>query len=221
MFRATIAYALMAIEYQAIQTLIESVASPPALHSALVAKDGAGVLIIGRGEAGKSTLSCALWQRGWTLLSDDCCLIESDSGMCTARPAPRRVSLRVPSRALLGDALWERIAATPSCDPTNEGLLFHPDEIDGRKRATSVRLAAAVFLGRRDIALTPATLMRINPAQFLLALLPYSTLIHRLTPGEAMNRLNPVAATVPAYDLGRGNLTAMVERVEGLLGGND
>lgn len=216
-YRSTITHALTAIEYGAIQALLESSLSPPCLHSALVAKEGAGVLIIGRGEAGKSTLACALWQRGWTLLSDDCCLLDVDSTLCTARPVPRRVSLRAPSRTLLGDDLWKRINDTPSCAATTEGLLFHPNEIDKRERATCVPLKAAIFLQRREAITAPAMLKRLNPAQALLALLPYSNLVRQLAPGDAMNRLSPIAAQVPAYDLGRGNLTKMITRIEDLM----
>ena len=218
-YQRTVEGALMLVEYQAVQTLVESPASPPTLHSALVAKNGVGALIIGPGEAGKSTLACALWQRGWSLLSDDGTLLDASVEQCHARPIPRRVSLRFPSRAHLGDELWERVLTTPSCDQTSEGVLFHPDEIDGRERSVAPRIIAAIFLSRRGKRLAPASLERMNPAQALLALLPYTNLIGWLNPGEAINRLRPIAETVPAYDLGRGNLAVMAERIESLVNG--
>lgn len=218
-YQRTVERALMFVEYQAVQTLVESPAAPLNLHSALVAKDGDGVLIIGPGEAGKSTLACALWQRGWSLLSDDGALLDTGAQPCHARPVPRRVSLRFPSRAHLGDQLWERVLATSSCDQTVEGVLFHPDEIDGQERSVAPRLVAAIFLSRRGKRPSPAALERINPAQALLALLPYSSLIHRLSPREAISLLRPIAETVPAYDLGRGNLADMTEGIENLVKG--
>jgi hypothetical protein len=43
------------------------------IHAACVALDGHGVLLCGDAEAGKSTLSFACAQRGWTFVSDDGC----------------------------------------------------------------------------------------------------------------------------------------------------
>jgi len=216
-YRETMTDALMLIEYQAVQTLLESPACPPTLHSALVTKNGRGVLILGPSEAGKSTLACALWQHGWSVLSDDGSLLDPVPGECQARGVPRRVSLRFPSRAHLGDHLWERVSSSPSCDETGEGLLFHPDEVDGRSRPVSTRLAAAIFLSRRGKTLAPATFERINPAQALLALLPYSNVLLRLGPSKAMSLLRPLAESVPAYDLGRGDLADMAESIDTLI----
>ena len=138
--------ALMLVEFLAVQALCEAPNGPPILHSALVAKHGKGVLIVGYGGAGKSTLACALWQEGWALLCDDATVVELDQGL--ARPTPRRVSLRASSRDLFGETLWASILASPSCDQTGEGWLFHPDEVDGRARPDVTRLDALFFLAR-------------------------------------------------------------------------
>jgi hypothetical protein len=127
--------ALTVVEYSAAQVLVDYVASDEgsartglfAMHSALLCRDGFGVLVVGPSEAGKSTLSCALWQSGWSLRSDDFVFIDSDG---VARPVPRRVSLRSGSRALLGEALWQRIGNTPSCAPHSGAQLFHPHEME-------------------------------------------------------------------------------------------
>ena len=89
--------------YLAVQAIFDGPPDVLTVHAALVARRGRGVLIAGVPEAGKSTLACALWQHGFSLLGDDVAIVDLEQ--MTARPAPRRVSLRRTSRALLGDDL--------------------------------------------------------------------------------------------------------------------
>jgi hypothetical protein len=211
LLKDTPARALMTVEFLAIQALLAHPQSPLALHSALVTKNGKGIALLGPNAAGKSTLACAFWQQGWSLLCDDVVLVEKSGA---ARPTPRRVSLRLPSRVLLGEDLWTRIVASPSYDQTDEGGLFHPHEIDGREQPPLTQLAALIFLARRGAACAPASLHRLEPAHALLALLPYSNFVRTYGPGEALRRMQPLAAAVPAYDLGRGPLSDMIRTVE-------
>lgn len=207
--------ALLAIEFLAIQTLLEHPQCLLSLHGALVAKQGRGVLIVGRGESGKSTLACALWQSGWSLLCDDATLVDIAHGV--AYPTPRRVSLRSPSRTLLGEALWTRISQTPSCDYTTEGCVFHPDEVDNSERLPSVPLVAVLFLGRSGSTVAAAACQRVAPAHALLALAPYSSYIRRYEMWETIRRLRPLVMTLPVYDLGRGALPDMILSLESVL----
>ena len=204
--------AVGAVEFGAVGAILES--RTTIVHGALIAWDGRGVLLVGRGESGKSTLACALWERGATLLGDDVALIDPVSGV--ARPAPRRVSLRETSRALLGDGFFAKVLRGPSSASRQDGYLFHPDEIEPRPRPDSVRLVAAVFLARRGAAVPPARHEPIPPAHALLAFFPYTNLSSRCTPGEAIQILAPLANRVPAFDLGRGPLVEMATIVEGL-----
>jgi hypothetical protein len=207
--------ALLSVEFYAVQTLLEHPQCPLSLHGALVAKEGKGVLIVGRGEAGKSTLACALWQNGWSLLCDDAMLIDTDQRR--AYPTPRRVSLRSPSRALLGEALWTRISQTLSYDQTTEGCVFHPCELDGQERQPVVPLVSVLFLGRSGSTVTAAACHRVEPAHALLSLAPYANFIRRYDLWETMRRLQPVVMTLPVYDLGRGPLPEMIKSVEAVL----
>jgi hypothetical protein len=202
----------MAVEFLSVQALMEHPRCLPSLHAALVAKNGSGVVLLGRGEAGKSTLACALWRQGWSLLCDDISLIEMERGM--ARATPRRVSLRAPSRALLGEDLWARMLASPSCDPTREGYAFHPYEVDGKPQLQETRLAAAIFLDRPGSGAIPAMARQLEPARALLAMLPYSNMARLYDFGEAIRRMRPLAAAIPVYDLGRGSLADMMKSVE-------
>jgi hypothetical protein len=208
--------AVRSVEFLAVQ---EFFAWPLActLHGALVARSGRGVLLLGRGEAGKSTLACALWQRGWALLGDDMALVDARARLAWA--APRRVSLREPSRGLLGDGLWQRLLATPAGEETSEGCLFNPEEVDGHERARAVRLAALVFLGRPESEVAHGAGHRV-PAHALLALLPYTNLARRMGAGEVIKKLQPLAEAVPAWDLARGPLEEMIASVEGFVEGS-
>jgi hypothetical protein len=208
------ARAVSAVEYGAVSAIVES---PVVIaHGALVAWDGRGVLLAGRGEAGKSTLACALWARGAALLGDDVAILEPAAG--EAQPAPRRVSLRSTSRALLGDDLFARVMRGPSSVALADSNLFHPDEIEPCRRSTAVRLAAIVFLSRRGVVAEPARHQQIAPAHALLALVPYTNQRSRRTLGDAIRILAPLADRVPAFDLGRGPLSRMAEAVEALVG---
>lgn len=215
LFRTDLARALMTVEYLSVQALVTHERGPVTVHGALVARGNRGALLLGPSEAGKSTLACALWQHGYALLSDDTALVDTRQGQ--AGPAPRRVALRAGSRGLLGEALLRRVSATPSYDPTSEGWLFHPSEVDGRRPA-SVRLSAAVFLARRGARPGPAELARLEPAHALLSLLPYSNLASRVDMGCALNQLRPLASSMPAYDLGRGPLDLMAQQIDRILG---
>ena len=202
-------------EFLAVQAILDSPPDVLTLHAALVARDGHGVLIAGLPEAGKSTLACALWQSGFSLLGDDVAIVDAETGR--AAPAPRRVSLRRSSRALLGEDLWTRIHAAPATDVTAEGCVFHPDEVEGA-RPSSTTLAAIVFLARTGAAPMRELARPIPGAHAALALLPYSNLIRRIDAGTLISRLAPLAASTPAYDLRRAALPEMVAAVGALIG---
>src|SRR5262249_34129261 len=113
--------AITAGEYSAGYPILQSPGKPLCIHAALWGRHGAGVAIAGPSFAGKSTLACALWTRGWSFLCDDVTMIAGGDAYAT----PRRVSLRRESRALLGDVLWDRVEQSSGFSETKEGCLFH------------------------------------------------------------------------------------------------
>jgi hypothetical protein len=204
--------AFMHIEHDVLTYCIRAGNATAAVHAALLSKDGCGVMIVGPSFAGKSTLSTALWKEGWSLMADDIAFIDSPSG--TATPARRRVSLRFESRDLVGEALWNRIASSPSCARTWKGLYFHPHEVSGEERKLETRLSSIVFLARRNVRMGPAECARIAPANAAVALVPYALDIRSLPLVESVAKLAPVLETARAFDIGRGPLDAMVNAVE-------
>jgi hypothetical protein len=206
--------AVRAVEFLAVNGLVES-PEATTLHAALVARGDRGIAILGSPRAGKSTLATALWQRGFGLLGDDVTVVDPTDAR--AWPAPRRVGLRFASRELLGDSLWNRIRRSPAYDITDEGCLFHPNEVEVGPRPLRIRLAALVFLGRQDAAPEPAQARPLTAAHALLAVLPYTNVIRRADIGTVIRHFQPLMTRVPAYDLGRGAIDAMTATVEGLL----
>jgi hypothetical protein len=204
--------ALLQIEQDALEFLLRRVPHLPALHAALLARDGKGIVIVGPSFAGKSTLATALWQNGWSLMSDDIVFIDSDRRIAT--PAPRRVSLRFESRPLIGEDLWERIRATPSCVDTWKGVFFHPHELTAQEKLRHTDLAGIFFLARRDVSLGSAETRPLNSAKAAVALIPYALNVRNLPFVEALRSITPLAAAIPSFDLGRGELSEMVRSVE-------
>jgi hypothetical protein len=208
--------ALRCVEFATVIAVVDGPFGLVTLHGALLDRSGKGLLILGPCESGKSTLAVALWRAGWTLLGDDVAAAGPDGG---AIPVPRRVSVRHSSRPLLGEPLWSRVLASASCSPTEEGYLFHPSELDDRPPPANTNVAAIVFLARRGVEIGSAEVRRINPAQALLSLAPYSNVIRRSGLADALHRLQPLAQAAPAFDLGRGPLPEMVRAIERLADG--
>jgi len=59
----------------------------------------------------------------------------------------------------------------------------------------------------------------INPARAAVALFPYAFNLRDKPFIDGMRVIAPITAAVPSYDLGRGDLSAMVSRVEAAIDG--
>jgi hypothetical protein len=201
--------AVQVIEALAMGAILAASSSVTTVHGALLARRGKSILIAGPSYSGKSTLACALWGSGFSLLCDDVTMLQCTEA--TAAPVPRRVSVRHPSREMLGDQLWENILSARSCTPAEEGYLFHPAEIDNQWSARELPLGAIVFLNRLGApTLAPATLNPLLPAKALLSLAPYTNVIREQGLGDALKRLELLINAVPSYDMARGALSQMV-----------
>ncbi|MEA2451377.1 MAG: hypothetical protein QOG04_87 [Actinomycetota bacterium] len=69
------------------------------LHSAVLARDEGCVLVVGGSRSGKTTLSLALVESGWRLMSDDVALIHMNTGR--VHPFPKPLAIR-------DEVLWAR-----------------------------------------------------------------------------------------------------------------
>jgi HprK-related kinase A len=104
------------------------------IHAAVLEKDGHGMILPGAPGSGKSTLSAALVQRGWRLLSDEFALISPRDGSLI--PLPRPISLKNESIEVI-QRFAPAVAIGPSTASTNKGLVAHmrlPEESIGRSQ---------------------------------------------------------------------------------------
>jgi hypothetical protein len=204
---------LRGIEMHAALQLLDRRDQVVSVHAGLLERGNRGVLIVGPSHSGKSTLSCALWHAGWSLLTDDVALLNRADIVAT--PLLRRVSLRHPSRELLGDELWTRMKQVSSCDETPEGYVFHPDELVEKSRARAIPVCAIFFLARRGAPdLLPAQTAALDSARALLSIAPYTNQLQDNDLGAAIKRLAPLLGDVRAYDLARGPIPEMIAAIE-------
>jgi len=92
------------------------------LHAAVVARNGAALILPGAPGAGKSTLCAALSLSGWRLLSDEFALIALESGQVT--PLPRPVSLKEGAIDLIADH-YPAAAIGARTHDTSKGTVAH------------------------------------------------------------------------------------------------
>jgi hypothetical protein len=124
------------------------------VHSAAVARDGAAVLLVGKGGSGKSTLTAALVRAGWQYVTDE---------IVSARPANGRV-VAYPRPITLRKGVWScfpELAPFPDTPLTeNEGARVEVAPLDlGTAVDFEPRVRAVVF--PRYTTDAPAGLERI------------------------------------------------------------
>ena len=92
------------------------------LHAAAVAETegGAGVLLVGESNSGKSTLTLKLAQAGWRYLSDDTLLLSAAGSMTEAHAFRRYFSFP--------DALLEAVPLARAAEAMRERVPFFPDK---------------------------------------------------------------------------------------------
>ncbi|MFN2588998.1 MAG: hypothetical protein ABR613_12895 [Actinomycetota bacterium] len=89
-----------ALRYRMLELCEESLERYVSLHAAAVARKGDLVLLAGESGAGKTTLTLALLDAGWTYLSDDLAPVSTATGL--VHPFPKPLGLKDP-------AAWETV----------------------------------------------------------------------------------------------------------------
>ena len=195
-----------AVEFQATALAILHAPSPLGMHGALLAKGGSAVAIVGGKEAGKSTLSAALWQFGLDLLSDDGFFLEGEG--LIAHPVPRRSRLRGTSRELFPDTFWTQLASQSTSFADQDGsLLFHPQE-----RSLAATLHAVVLLSAE-----PGPVERLSSADALVDLVRHTYRFVVSGAPATLRQLQPLTEQIACYRMGRSDLAEQCRRIESLL----
>jgi hypothetical protein len=123
-----------------------------AVHSALVARDGVGLLLRGPSGAGKSTLTYACSRRGMTVVSDDWVYAATDGGADRLAGYPWRIMLTEPAAAR-----FDELADVPMVPHTSEeGHKVRVTPAVDARAVTSAVAAVVLLDPDPTLSLTPA-----------------------------------------------------------------
>jgi HprK-related kinase A len=114
------------------------------IHSAVVERGGAALVLPGQPGAGKSTLCAALALTDWRLLSDELTIISQETGL--VQPMPRPISLKQASIGIIG-SLFPEVALSKPVDDTHKGAIAYvrPPEHAVDAWRTAVHVGYVVF----------------------------------------------------------------------------
>lgn len=204
---ASLEHLVRAVEFQATALAIVHPESPLGMHGALLASRGKGVALVGDKEAGKSTLSAALWRAGFDFFSDDGFFFKDDA--LEAHPVPRRSRLRGSSRDFFPHSFWSELAARPTSFSDQDGsLLFHP-----QKELTTTPLGVLILLSAQ-----PGPVERLTPADALVDLVRHTYRFVVSGAPATLRQLQPVTERIACYRMGRAELSEQIRHIEELLG---
>lgn len=138
-----------------------------AVHSALVVRDGLGLLLRGPSGAGKSTLTYACSRRGMTVVSDDWTYAATDGPSGRLAGYPWRIMLTEPAAARFAELT--QVPTVPHTSDEGRKVRITPP-VDGRSVVADV--AAVVLLDPdQRLALEPADACEAD-RRFWVAALP-------------------------------------------------
>lgn len=92
------------------------------IHSAVVERGGAALVLPGQPGAGKSTLCAALALTDWRLLSDELTIVSQETGL--VQPMPRPISLKQASIGIIR-SLFPEVALSKLVDDTHKGAIAY------------------------------------------------------------------------------------------------
>ena len=171
------------------------------LHAAAVARDGGAVAVVGRSQAGKSTLAAAWLAAGAPLVADDVVALTRQGDEVIVHPGPGLLSLRHGAAALLGETALARIGRPVGRD--DEG-----DRLAVTRHRDTLPLRALLILERR--AEPGPTRVQHEPTPDPRLLLGATFNLVDQTP-ERLERLldlcAAIAAAVPVHRVSVGSAT--------------
>jgi len=183
------------------------------IHSAIIEKDGYGLIMPGTPGSGKSTLCAALINRGWRLLSDEMALLSLDDGLIY--PAPRPVSLKNKSIQIIKDFSAEAVFGEVVPD-TLKGDIAHmvAPESALLQQSTPVKPAFLVFPHYQDNA--EKQLKQLPKARALMTLAEHAFNFNILGE-EGFDAMANMIDQVECYDFTYANLATALDGIDSLI----
>jgi hypothetical protein len=194
-----------ALRYGMLELCEEKLERFVTLHAAAVARDDDLVLLAGESGAGKTTLTLALLDAGWTYLTDDLAPVSIATGLVHPFPKPLGVK---------SQATWETVRdafAGTSLPPPGGSFLVPPSRWDV---ATEPMGPRALLFPRYSAGAEPE-LEPLSPAR---AAAVASAYLRKLDP-STLGLLNRLCAGIDSYRLVYGSTAAAFECVERVLVG--
>jgi len=190
----------------------------PVVHGALIGHDGAGLLLVGQGGAGKTTVAMACFLDGFDFLGDDYVAIEEPAtrtyvghSLYDSVWLTRDGEARLPSLAQYAEPA--ALAGAPK-------RLVHAAAIrpEGTARAVCIRGVVCTTL----VDEVGPAISRTTGAKALLAMAPTSTLRLPVTGSRLMTRMAALAESLPCYELRLGSdLSSLPDLLRGALESRD
>ena len=178
------------------------------VHAASVGTAQGGVLIVGKGGAGKSNTAVGCLISGLCYAADDFCAV-------TADPVPTAYSLYSSAKLRAGD--WARLpfaCSNPDDPATEKSLYYLLPHFSSRLRACLPILAILwprMSSGDPAFERVPATLPLLETASQTCSMLPHAG-------GEVLSTLSRIARRVPCYRLELGSRPARIpDAIGGLI----
>jgi hypothetical protein len=183
------------------------------LHCAALSLDGRGVLISAQSETGKTTLTAALVQRGWTYVSDEAVALELESTSVFGFAKPLMIK---PGG---GELVPEIEKGRVSLEPGDTGWWHTPASSISDRIVSEVTPAAIVILHRHPDGSTdvPRPATPLHPADAVVALMEETMDAERFGPDGVVVLAN-LAARCKCVKLPVGPLEAATAALEELMG---
>lgn len=183
------------------------------LHSAVVEKNGKGVMLSAASGSGKSTLTAELVMRGWRLFSDELALIDGPD--LRLIPFPRPVSLKNQSIELMHFRHPTAVFG-PLARDTQKGTIAHLRVPDSSvERATDAAAPAMIIFPKWSAGST----MQITPVgagQAAMRLINQS-FNYPILGSLGFNYLADLVNAAPAWEIKYSSLDEVVEALEELV----
>lgn len=183
------------------------------LHAAVVAREGAGVILPGTPGAGKSTLCAALGLQGWRILSDEHALVVPHTTDLV--PLCRPVSLKNASidvvRAFSRDAVFGPVSLE-----THKGVVCHMKADLTTDSHDPAPLPARALVFPRYSA-GDGQYLRPRPRSESFIIAAYHSFNYSLMGEAGFHAMRHLVSSVPCYDLVYRDLDWAVQAMEKVL----